>query len=310
MVSSVFASWLETGQWPPLDDVQRNIDRRQLPIDVTQAFEAMPRSPGEQRSFMPSVLSLPIRILRFLPDANGILDICLVLVRRTGELYVSEAATFDVRHDDPALAPYDPLLASRAASLVGSDYPTPFGGTSGGGGDWTLQGYVQNVRRFRGVESLSDYVETQRKILAPREVAESSSPATRRAFVIMPFGSAWSAEIYDEIKLAADGLQSEVDLLVERADEISSPGRITDQIVAAIEQADLVIADITDSNPNVMWELGHAQALGKPPVILNHSNGTPIPFDLHDWRQIICGHVLTNTDRFKLRQYMREALFS
>ncbi len=42
---------------------------------------------------------------------------------------------------------------------------------------------------------------------------------------------------------------------VQRADEISEPGLITDQIIGAIIEADLVVADLTGANPNAFHEL-------------------------------------------------------
>lgn len=56
-------------------------------------------------------------------------------------------------------------------------------------------------------------------------------------------------------------------LAVLRADEISSPGFILEQIRAAIQQSRLCIADVTGANPNVMWEIGYASS-GKKPLIL------------------------------------------
>jgi len=54
---------------------------------------------------------------------------------------------------------------------------------------------------------------------------------------------------------------------------------IFDHVVLAIKKSDLVIADISDGNPNVIYELGLAHAWGKPTIILCHER-TYIPFDL------------------------------
>ena len=40
-----------------------------------------------------------------------------------------------------------------------------------------------------------------------------------------------------------------------RADEIAEPGSITSQIMQRIFDDDLVVADLTDHNPNVFYEL-------------------------------------------------------
>jgi hypothetical protein len=71
----------------------------------------------------------------------------------------------------------------------------------------------------------------------------------------------------------------------QRADDIAEPGRITDQIIEALIAADLVVADVTGSNPNVLFELGYADAMRKPIVCLNQ-DVTASPFDIRDWRQV------------------------
>src|SRR3990172_4373473 len=75
-------------------------------------------------------------------------------------------------------------------------------------------------------------------------------------------------------------------LSVYRADDISDPGRITDQVLAAIQDCDFVIADVTGSNPNVMFELGYARALGRLAIIINQ-DVTASPFDIAEMRQIV-----------------------
>ena len=54
-------------------------------------------------------------------------------------------------------------------------------------------------------------------------------------------------------------------------------------IVSQLVQADLVIADLTDHNPNVLFELGIRIAVNKP-VVLMKAQGTPQVFDLETIR--------------------------
>ena len=42
---------------------------------------------------------------------------------------------------------------------------------------------------------------------------------------------------------------------VQRADEIAEPGSITDQIIGAVFEAEIVVADLTGANPNAFYEL-------------------------------------------------------
>jgi hypothetical protein len=66
---------------------------------------------------------------------------------------------------------------------------------------------------------------------------------------------------------------------VVRADKISEPGIITHQILQHIVDAPLVIADLTDRNPNVFYELALRHAIRKPQVQLIRK-GDQIPFDV------------------------------
>jgi nucleoside 2-deoxyribosyltransferase len=53
-----------------------------------------------------------------------------------------------------------------------------------------------------------------------------------------------------------------------------------------INQAKVVIADLTFKNPNVFYELGLAHAIGKP-VVLIAQTIDDIPFDLRSVRIVI-----------------------
>jgi len=76
---------------------------------------------------------------------------------------------------------------------------------------------------------------------------------------------------------------------VIRADTISQPGMITLQIVEHILQADLVVADLSDHNPNVFYELAVRHAVDKP-VIHIIDYGQPIPFDVAGFRTVRFNH--------------------
>src|SRR5688500_15553907 len=64
---------------------------------------------------------------------------------------------------------------------------------------------------------------------------------------------------------------------VVRADKISEPGIITTQIIQYIVDAPLVVADLTERNPNVFYELALRHAIRKPLVQLI-KKGESIPF--------------------------------
>ncbi len=84
-----------------------------------------------------------------------------------------------------------------------------------------------------------------------------------------------------------------------RADKIIQADTITDSIIHHIESDALVIADITEANPNVYFELGYRTALKKH-VIQIAANGTKIPFDISIKRTFFYDkNDLTSVDNFK-----------
>lgn len=70
-----------------------------------------------------------------------------------------------------------------------------------------------------------------------------------------------------------------------RADFISSTGSINRTVLRYLYQADVVIADLTELNPNVFYELGVRHAL-RHGTILMALKGTQLPFDVGDLRVI------------------------
>lgn len=117
---------------------------------------------------------------------------------------------------------------------------------------------------------------------------KAATPPTKRCFVISPIGPQ-DSEIREHADAVFDYIiQPALDSLgikPVRADQMSEPGLITDQMIAAILGYDLCIADLTGHNPNVFYELAIAQAAERPVVLLKRA-GDPIPFDVKDYRLI------------------------
>ena len=70
-----------------------------------------------------------------------------------------------------------------------------------------------------------------------------------------------------------------------RADEIAEPGLITSQIMQRVIEDDLVVADLTDLNPNVLYELAVRHAILKPFVQIM-TIGQSIPYDVSGIRTV------------------------
>lgn len=72
---------------------------------------------------------------------------------------------------------------------------------------------------------------------------------------------------------------------IKRADEDVVPRQISPQLIRDINDADLIVCDLTGLNANVMYELGVAHTLAKP-VIQIADGETRLPFDLMQFRTV------------------------
>lgn len=128
----------------------------------------------------------------------------------------------------------------------------------------------------------------------------------RKCFIITPIGNSNDA-IFRHINgviqsvirpVLADYGYSDI----SAAHEISEPGSINNQLVNRIINDDLVIANLTDKNPNVMYELCLRHAVAKP-VIHICEEGTSLPFDIKGERTIF----YTN-DMYGVNELKRELI--
>jgi hypothetical protein len=86
----------------------------------------------------------------------------------------------------------------------------------------------------------------------------------KTAFIIAPIGDEKSEtrKRSDQIlKYIIEPVVSDLGFEPVRADKIAKPGMITTQIIEHIISDALVIADLTDHNPNVMYELALRHAI-------------------------------------------------
>lgn len=120
-------------------------------------------------------------------------------------------------------------------------------------------------------------------------------------FVIMPFSNTYD-KIYNVIRKTMKKIGYEC----LRADEIFETRNIIDVVNERIIRAELIIADLTKSSPNVFYELGYAHAYGKN-TILMAQNENDVPFDLRHRQYFIyeTGANMNDSISSKLKMYVR-----
>lgn len=104
-----------------------------------------------------------------------------------------------------------------------------------------------------------------------------------KCFVITPIGDGSS-----DIRRHIDGIidQAIIPALKDKYDvEVAHRkfeiGSINDRVIKDIYSADLVIANLTSLNPNVMFELAMRYSFAKPAIVIAE-DGTKLPFDIVD----------------------------
>jgi hypothetical protein len=132
----------------------------------------------------------------------------------------------------------------------------------------------------------------------------------KKCFVIMPISGTksctaeeWTGIFEHMIKLAVTG--SRLGFECERAKPRS--GAFIKDILEGLNKSDVVIADLTDRNPNVCYELGIRHTL-KNRTILIAQNMDDVPSDLQSYWVVIYQKDLTGASEFKrkVRDILKE----
>lgn len=118
----------------------------------------------------------------------------------------------------------------------------------------------------------------------------ANKDAKKLCFVVGPIGDDNSEE-----RIHADWLLEGIiepvfaehfpEFHVKRADKFAEPGRIDAQVITALLDADLVVADLTTLNPNAFYEIGIRHTIQKPIIHMRLEN-QPIPFDIASFRTL------------------------
>lgn len=95
----------------------------------------------------------------------------------------------------------------------------------------------------------------------------------------MPFTKNYDVVFYDSICPAVKTIGYDC----ERSDNPFRLGGIVKAIITKIFEADIIIADISNANPNVFYELGISHTVTNDVILICEKTEEPIPFDLKDF---------------------------
>jgi nucleoside 2-deoxyribosyltransferase len=120
----------------------------------------------------------------------------------------------------------------------------------------------------------------------PDEIEKSKEK--KKCFIITPIGDD-DSPIRRHINGIIDAaispvLSNDYEIIVSH--RLSSPGSINKQIINYIYESDLVIANLTTLNPNVMYELAFRHSIRKPVVTIMEKSDKKLPFDVTTERTI------------------------
>lgn len=123
-----------------------------------------------------------------------------------------------------------------------------------------------------------------------------TDPSTLKIFVIMPFTTSLNF-VYGTIREVV----TQKEFQCHRVDDSSTSKPIIEEIKKWLAKADLIIADLTNVNPNVYYEVGYADALNKK-LILVAQEGTVLGFNISHIR------TLFYADPEDLRKKLKKAI--
>jgi hypothetical protein len=127
-------------------------------------------------------------------------------------------------------------------------------------------------------EILNQISSDQAKIAKDTISLAARTIISRHAFVVMSFSE--EPKLLDAYE-SFETICKEFNYECKRVDNASMTDRIVPEIFINIKKAAFVIADLSEPKPNVYYELGLAQGMGKP-VVVTAYKGSPLPFDVAD----------------------------
>jgi len=132
-------------------------------------------------------------------------------------------------------------------------------------------------------------------------------PVRPQAFIVMQFNTPEYEALYTDV---FQPVCDSVGFRSYRADQTFLPGVVIADIARQIEKSRVIIAEITPVNANVYYEVGYADALGKPVILIANSTVTQLPFDVRPYRTIFYENSIGGKNKIEsqLKKYLENIM--
>lgn len=120
-------------------------------------------------------------------------------------------------------------------------------------------------------------------------IKEDKEVKKKKCFIITPIGeknSPTRRHIDGIIDACIEPVLKEKGYDMEVSHRVCTPGSINNRILTSIYSYDLAIANLTNLNPNVMYELAFRHCVNKPVIMIMEENTQKLPFDINGERTV------------------------
>lgn len=137
---------------------------------------------------------------------------------------------------------------------------------------------------------------TQALGLRPRFSKVNIALVEGQCFYLCPFSEPFNTVYRDHVVPIVERAA----MTAKRADDIYGTQPIVEDIWEGICESEIIVADVTGRNPNVMYEIGIAHTIGKPVIVLTQTMDD-VPFDLKHYRCVVYSYTPKGMKEFEER---------
>lgn len=168
---------------------------------------------------------------------------------------------------------------------------------------------LERSRRSSGVVTIEDLVDALREEFEkgkgkPAKQMPPLKPAKKSIFAAMPFAREYEDTFFVAMAPSADS----VGAVCRRVDQEEYVGDIVKRIETMISEATAVVVDLSEAKPNVFYEAGFAQGIGKPLIPICQTPIKDLPFDVNHWNIIEYYRGQTHSLKGKLTRRLKSVL--